>query len=253
MTTGFDKSTLIEKTDQQLLQMIAHPIDYVPEAVEAAKEELHRRNVDLGTIAEHARTGQAEQAARPKTHEDFLKVLSPASNCPCMRCGEKGRTLRFRRLRFSYGFLYWIRTRIWTGYICDACAAGTTLGCILGGCASLFLIHPQAFFWTPLRLTQNLWNTFVGFPPHPPVAFESLELEQGVISPSVAKQIAGKATALMAADPTQTSGPILGAVAILSGYTETQFIQQVHDTLLSSHHRSWGKAWVTRIDGSLNK
>ncbi len=62
MTTRFDSSALAEKTDEQLLEMIADPVSYVSDAVEAAKKELHRRNVDPGTIAEHAATGQAKRA-----------------------------------------------------------------------------------------------------------------------------------------------------------------------------------------------
>jgi hypothetical protein len=73
-----------------------------------------------------------------------------------------------------------------------------------------------------------------------------------MVTSSVAKGIAGKATQLIAGDPTQTSGPILGAIAILSGYAEAPFVEQVQNALLSSRHRTWGKTWVRRINKSLN-
>jgi hypothetical protein len=67
MTTGFDSSALAEKTDQQLLETIADPVSYVPQAVQAATEELHRRNVAPGTIAEYAAIGQAKTAQVPNS------------------------------------------------------------------------------------------------------------------------------------------------------------------------------------------
>lgn len=48
---GFEK-TLTEKTDEQLYDMLAHEVDYMPEALEAARMEIQRRNLGPTLVAQ---------------------------------------------------------------------------------------------------------------------------------------------------------------------------------------------------------
>jgi hypothetical protein len=58
------------KTDAELYDVLAHPGDYLPEAVAAAKEELHKRNLTPEKIAHLEATVQSQNvAAETKAQE----------------------------------------------------------------------------------------------------------------------------------------------------------------------------------------
>lgn len=62
---------LPERTDEELYGMLAHPDDYRPEALEAAKEELRKRN--LAPV----RTAQLEAVAQSQKTVEDTKANQP--------------------------------------------------------------------------------------------------------------------------------------------------------------------------------
>jgi hypothetical protein len=71
LPTGFSKQ-LADLPDSQLSKMLSRPEDYLPEALEAARAELLRRNVSADTIAEldgHAEARRIAKENKAKEHE----------------------------------------------------------------------------------------------------------------------------------------------------------------------------------------
>jgi len=65
---------LAEKTDEQLCEMVAQAQDYLPEALEAARTELCRRNLTPERMAEAEAAFRAKLAERVRVAEEPLSV-----------------------------------------------------------------------------------------------------------------------------------------------------------------------------------
>jgi hypothetical protein len=70
---------LPEKTDADLYEMLAHHDDYLPEAIDAAKEELGRRNLPPDRVAQLQAAVEAQKSQEEKKAEIglpwYVKVL----------------------------------------------------------------------------------------------------------------------------------------------------------------------------------
>ena len=70
---------LAERSDEQLYDMLAHADDYVPEALEAVREELRKRDLpperaaELEVAAQQKLTGEQQKAKEPLSW--ILKVV----------------------------------------------------------------------------------------------------------------------------------------------------------------------------------
>lgn len=201
--------------------------EYSLEAFEAVKQILELRNQSLPSQKEE------------NIEKEYIKDLPETSGCPCMLCCNAGRSLKYRRLGYGIGFLYWRQTKRWEGYICNKCAWTITVQSLAYGFASIFLIHPQAFFWTPVVVLQNISRIFKGASPLPYLAFQESDLQGGRIIPAAAARLASNAQKILNDDKSNVTGLVLGSVAIVCGYKDTNFIRRIHDALLAPPGKEW--------------
>lgn len=70
---------LPEMPDSQLSQMLTHAEDYFPEALQAARNELQRRNVPPERVAELEAIGEARRVAKESEREHEKEVRENSS------------------------------------------------------------------------------------------------------------------------------------------------------------------------------
>lgn len=205
--------------------------EYSVEAFEAVKQILIARNQALPS--------QKSLTKDESIENECIKDLPETSGWPCMLCCNKDRSLKYRRLGYTIGFFYWRRTKIWEGYICNKCSWKVTATSLVYGFASLFLTHPQALFWTPVIVAQNISRTFKGASPPQYLAFQQGDLQNGRITPTGAAHLAATAQEILNEDKFNVTGLVIGSVAILCGFKDANFSRRIYAALLAPSGKKW--------------
>jgi hypothetical protein len=66
------RERLAETTDANLYDILAHPEDYIPEALDATREEIQRRNLSADKIAQLRSDSEAQKSNEDKLAEQGL-------------------------------------------------------------------------------------------------------------------------------------------------------------------------------------